>query len=273
MEQGRFSPSLTESHCQHAAVGHGGQQLRATRHSAPKKRCNVPTCSRSPAGRMTGLSRQLCQPLTSCTWCQWGMCLGKQRCAALRGVASFFVRRAETSGLYYSTCWNAELPIKSSPLRLTAVPSTPYPCTRGHKEDLTSVLSLTHCWHPSAPAPAGDPPPRWRGRWERLSPQSQSSPTLAMLSCLQVVASVCKKADVWGQRCPGLLLAWAPGTVGVNSPLAPSSLWHLPECTPKDGQENLSAEEHSSSKGGSPLQCPIQITGKFSGVRHFPIYM
>lgn len=205
-------------------------------------------CGGSPARRMMRLSWQLHQPLTSCIWCQRGMYVGMHALCSI----TFFVRRAEMLGLYYLTCWLQNYRLNPSPLRPTSTPSTPHLCplvTKGHKEDLTSVLSYGCCWDLSASTSAEDLLSCLQGRWKRFGLWSQSSPTLATFSYIQVFACACKKEDGQVQRCPGLLLTWVVGTVGVNSPLAFPSWWCLSKRIPKARQENLSVEEHGSGKG------------------------
>lgn len=151
----------------------------------------------------------------------------------------------------------AELLIKSPPLRPMPTPSTPHLCTRGHKEDLASVLSYACCWHPSTSTTAEDLLSCLQGRWKRFGLWSQSSPTLATVSYVQVFARVCKKEDGQGQRCPGWLLTWMVGTVGADSPLAPPSWRHLPKCIPKAGQKKASLWKSMALAKGFATAMPM----------------
>ena len=107
----------------------------------------------------------------------------------------------------------------NSPLRGQQLPHPPPTPAEGVPRK-TRILSLAT----RAAGTLQPPLPPLRGRWERLSLRSQSSPTLATFSCVQVLPSMCRKEGVRGQRCPVLLLSWVVGTVSVNSPLA-SSTW------------------------------------------------
>lgn len=173
-----------------------------------------------------------------CPWYQGGMCVGKWPCAVL--LSSLCKELRCWDFIFYlaemQNCWI------NPPVRLII---TPFLCTRGHREDLTSVLSYTHCGTLQPLCLLWTCCPVCKGEVELWS---ESSPTSVTFSCVQVSASVCKK-DVRCQRCPGLLLTWVVASTGVNSPLAPSSQWCLPKYIPNAGQENLSVEEHSSSKG------------------------
>lgn len=119
MERGRFSPLLTESSCQHVAREHGGQKLHAAHLSAATKGCNAPTCEQSSLGEQQVFHGSFTSHWPEAPVVREGCGL---RSSIVGNVASFFVWRVETSGLCYSTCWNAESPIKFSPLWLTATP-------------------------------------------------------------------------------------------------------------------------------------------------------
>lgn len=143
----------------------------------------------------------------------------------------------------------------------------PHPCRRGHKEDLTSVLRHGHCWDQTAPA--GDPPSRLQGRWERLSTQSHTGDAL-------LCTGVC--VYVWKGRCPRVEVPrFAPCMDGGHHRCEFSSRSFLPVMLTYVHTQSRAAKplhvRAQLQKRGSTLRCPTQTTDKFSGVKLFPFYM